>query len=464
MSLELCLYDVGLYLFATSDRYLFIASQYLAPCMRHIAFVIGLLLIGFAAYTSYSIRQQQLGVSELREDYAEINRINYGLFNIQLWKDKTLDVMTSRISSFTISDEAFGQAKDEIESYLFRMYDRYIERGELFEQIFDEVEREGKVNKMFITLLRDNLGPQIKKFNLKRQIPGLAAELATELRKQEPQFQAIMQAELAALLRDTDPATYQDRRIPIYSKYDASSLKDATANIVSRMEREQALLDQNVRSAYQILLGLVVLITLLYLVLGHRYYLTLLTILSIVFLALGISLPMIDIDARLNQFGINVLGSDISFDEQVLYYQSKSILDVTWTLLEGRGIDLKIVGLLILLFSIVVPLLKLLFSMMYLYVERVRTSKIIRGIIFYLGKWSMADVFVVAMFMAYIGFQGLVTSQLGEIGRNNSGFAVETLNYSKLAPGALFFTTYCILSIIIGTAMAAKHRREHMSD
>ena len=62
----------------------------------------------------------------------------------------------------------------------------------------------------------------------------------------------------------------------------------------------------------------------------------------------------------------------------------------------------------------------------------------------------MADVFVVAMFMAYIGFYGIVTSQLTSISHNPNGYAVETLNYSKLAPGALYFTLYCLLSIVIG--------------
>lgn len=423
------------------------------------AFIIGLLVISFVAIKSYEVREQQLLVGDLREDFAEINRINYGLFNIQLWKEKALDVVTKRISSFSISQESFDQANEEIEDYLYRMYDQYIERGELFDQIFDEVEREGKVNKMFVKLLRDNLGPQVKKFNLKRQIPGLARDLTRELRKQEPQFQAIMQAELNTMLEDADPAQYRDRRIPIYQRYGAETLAETTAIIKDKIVAEQATLDEMIRRSYKWLLGILALITLGYFVLGYRFYLTLLTILSMVFLVLGISLPMIDIDARLNQFGINILGSEISFDEQVLYYQSKSILDVTWTLLEGKGIDLKVVGILILLFSIVVPLLKLVFSMLYLYLNGIRRSKAIRTIIFYLGKWSMADVFVVAMFMAYIGFQGLVTSQLGEIGRNNSGFAVETLNYSKLAPGALFFTTYCILSIVIGTIMAAKYKR-----
>ena len=30
------------------------------------------------------------------------------------------------------------------------------------------------------------------------------------------------------------------------------------------------------------------------------------------------------------------------------------------------------------------------------------------------GKWSMADVMVVAIFMAYIGFNGIITSQFGQ--------------------------------------------------
>jgi len=173
------------------------------------------------------------------------------------------------------------------------------------------------------------------------------------------------------------------------------------------------------------------------------------TLISIMMLILGVSLPMIDIDARLNQIDMIVFDNNITFAEQYLYYQSKSILDVTWTLLEGRGIDLKIVGLLILLFSIVFPFFKLVLSTLFLYIEKLQHSKLAQNIIFYLGKWSMADVFVVAMFMAYIGFDGLVTSQLNQISGNTNGFAVETLNYSTMAPGALFFVSYCILSIVV---------------
>ena len=79
-----------------------------------------------------------------------------------------------------------------------------------------------------------------------------------------------------------------------------------------------------------------------------------------------------------------------------------------------------------------------------------RENRWVQNIIFYLGKWSMADVFVVALFMAYIGFYGILNSQLQAIENNKGGFAVETINNSSLSPGALFFTSYCIMSIILG--------------
>ena len=128
------------------------------------------------------------------------------------------------------------------------------------------------------------------------------------------------------------------------------------------------------------------------------------TITSTIFIIMGLILPMIDLDARLSKVDLSIMGESVKFDEQVMYFQSKSIIDVTKTLLEGNGIDLKIVGLLILLFSIILPLAKMLLTSAFLFAKNSRRSKFIKTIIFYLGKWSMADVFVVAIFMSYIGF------------------------------------------------------------
>lgn len=416
--------------------------------------------IAFCGYRAYELRTLYQEQSAMAEDYAEINRVNYGLFNLQLWKDKAVKIFEGRIKDFTISPRVYKDVEGELVAYLNRSYTRYIENGELFDQIFAEVEKKGSVNKFFLKLLKDNLGPQVKNLDLRSRIPALAQELSRELKRSEPKLKGYLEAELGRLLIDVDPSNIRDRRIPIYEHYGATTLREASTAIQTRMAAHQAQLDQDIKHLYLYLLGALVLASLLYPLIDFKLYITIVSMISIVFLLLGISLPMIDIDARLNDFSMNVLGSTVSFDEQVLYYQSKSILDVTWTLIEGRGIDLKIVGIMILMFSIVVPLIKLVLSALYLYIEKFQNSRFVETILFYLGKWSMADVFVVAMFMAYIGFYGLVTAQLGDIGRNETGFAVETVNYSKLAPGALFFTTYCILSIITGMLLAARKRRK----
>ena len=103
-----------------------------------------------------------------------------------------------------------------------------------------------------------------------------------------------------------------------------------------------------------------------------------LTIVSILLLVLGVSLPMIDIDARLDSFVFELLGEPISFDEQVIYFQSKSIVEVTKTLWDNGGIDLKAVGALVLLFSIVFPFVKLILSAGYLFMNSLKSSKVVQ--------------------------------------------------------------------------------------
>ena len=423
-----------------------------------IAFLAGIAFAGYRSYQLYILQKHQ---SELKEHFAEIQRVNYGLFNLQLWKDKALDIIEGRITDFAVDPKIYKEVEGEMEIYLRRVYDEYIESGKLFDQIFDEAERQGKMNKMFLKLLKDNLAPQIKLLNIKSYIPSMADQLTEELKKSEPQLKGLLEIELKRMLKETSPDVFKDPREGIYQYYGQADLPSTVKHLSTEIQSQEDQILTNLKILYALLLGLVVIGISLYKILGFQLVVTTVSLISILFLALGVSMPMIDIDARLNDFRMTALGVEVGFDEQVLYYQSKSILQVTQTMIQNGGTDLKIVGVLILMFSIVIPFIKLVLSALYLFVKRIRGQKVVEIILFYLGKWSMADVFVVAMFMAYIGFYGLVTAQLGDIGRNQTGFAVETLNYSRLAPGALFFTTYCILSIITGMMI---HRWKRKND
>lgn len=415
--------------------------------MRYLILLIAGLLIAASTKFGIDLYKENSSKNAYQYDYAEINKVNYGLFNIQLWKEKALDIVESRINNFTLSQEAYDQIGGQIELYLYKMYDDYFTSGRLIDEIYANLESSGTMNKMILGMMRGTVEKQLKNLDLKSKIPGLAAQLKVEIKRNEPEIRKVLQKELLNMVMSDEQANYVDRRERIYSRYGFDSVKPTGEFLLGKVESSELIIDKLLKYIAGLLaLALIVLLVGMKLI-SFKDLMLGFTIISIVLLVLGITLPMIDIDARLNSFGIQIMGQEISFDEQVLYFQSKSIVEVTKTLWTGGGWDLKLVGGLILLFSIVFPFIKLVLSICYLYWQKARESKTVKTIIFYLGKWSMADVFTVALFMAYIGFYGLVTSQLADISRNDTGFAVETLNYSKLSPGAFFFTAYCLLSI-----------------
>ncbi|MBK8054698.1 MAG: paraquat-inducible protein A [Saprospiraceae bacterium] len=410
-----------------------------------------LAILGMLAFRNGgSLIRSYAALHILKEDLAEINRVNYGLFNMQLWKKEAMRVFENRIGQFEISEKAYSQVEKELEKYLHGINKEYIESGKIFTNIFADAEKNPSVNKVFLKLIKDNTAPQIKNLEIKRYIPGMAVQLADELKKQEPQLRDIMRNELKKILTDTDSTTINDPREMIYSKYGVTEQKAATELLNEKISVIKSDIEKDVQFVFWIGIAGFLLFWALFMYNGYLSNITSMTFISVVMLILGVSLPMIDLEALLNAFEINIIGTTIGFDKQYIYYQSKSILDVTETLISSGGIDLKIVGYMVLCFSVLFPFVKLILTVLYLFSSQIRDNRWVQNIIFYLGKWSMADVFVVALFMAYIGFYGILNSQLQAIENNKGGFAVETINNSSLSPGALFFTSYCIMSIILG--------------
>jgi len=418
--------------------------------MRYLITTVLLLGLLFGAYKGYELRKLTVEQTEYKEVLAGINRINFGLFNMELWKEKAVEIFSKRIEDFQVPPGAYRDIEAELNVYLNQLYKEWLLSGKLVNQLVDEAEKSGSMNKMIAKLAKDYFGKEMKNFGIDKNIPAIATTLTAEIKRNEPMLAGYLKQGLQELLFDENADVIRDVRKSIYKKYGHNTLEDTNQDLRQRVENLETRINQEIKIVYTIVLGICLLSFLLYGVVGGATAISLISFASIILLFLGVTMPMIDIDARLNAFRMNLVGSEVTFAEQYMYYQSKSILDVTSTLIKGRGIDLKIVGVMILLFSIVVPFIKLVLSAIFLYSSKVRNSNLVKGIIYHLGKWSMADVFVVAMFMAYIGFYGIVTAQLGEIGNNKTGYAVETLNYSRLSPGALFFTTYCVLSILTG--------------
>jgi hypothetical protein len=108
--------------------------------------------------------------------------------------------------------------------------------------------------------------------------------------------------------------------------------------------------------------------------------------------------------------------------------------------------------LLLVVFSVIFPALKVLATYLYYYdYQGLRQAGPVRFFALKSGKWSMADVMVIAIFMAYIGFNGLADSQLGSLRRANAALEVLTTNGTALAPGFFLFLGFVLASLLLST-------------
>ena len=180
-----------------------------------------------------------------------------------------------------------------------------------------------------------------------------------------------------------------------------------------------------------------------------RRWVLALTLLNFVLLVPGVILPIYSItitssvDATFAQF------------EGTVFERTRSILGAV-TELASTGDYL--VSFLILFFSVIVPVSKGLMLLVSLYARHEPTRARLVRIVDVISKWSMADVFVIGVFLAF-----LATEHQGQENVFNLPFLGQqidvtlstTLN-SQLGSGFYFFLSYCLFSI--GWTQILKYR------
>jgi hypothetical protein len=115
-------------------------------------------------------------------------------------------------------------------------------------------------------------------------------------------------------------------------------------------------------------------------------------------------------------------------------------------------------------FSIVVPIFKMGASILYYFKESVRSNRLVQFLAFKIGKWSMADVMVIAIMMAYIGFNGIVESQFHKmqavVPKDMTFF---TTNGTTLQTGYYIFISYVLLAMVLSTYVHMTPPKSHAS-
>lgn len=164
-------------------------------------------------------------------------------------------------------------------------------------------------------------------------------------------------------------------------------------------------------------------------------------ILSILMLIPGLLYPMLTIsldgsvDASMAKMNLQILN------------KTASILQTVKELFEHNN---KFVAIMIFFFSVIVPLLKAgIFFKAYFTKDLQIKTKLI-NFIKRIGKWSMADVFVVGIFLAYLSTRNQPTESVHQASVMGFNLKIQVLVnlQSQLEIGFYFFLAYCVLSLL----------------
>ncbi len=126
-----------------------------------------------------------------------------------------------------------------------------------------------------------------------------------------------------------------------------------------------------------------------------------------------------------------LVGAQEYFKQHPPYQQTQTIIVTIRYLYENGG---YLAATLLLLFSVFVPIGKVLLFFWSLHARPVVRERLL-GFINWIGKWSMADVFVVAIYTAYLG------------ARSSVGVGQPLHFETEYGPGFYWFTAYCIVSL-----------------
>lgn len=135
--------------------------------------------------------------------------------------------------------------------------------------------------------------------------------------------------------------------------------------------------------------------------------------------------------------------------EVVVYEQTRSIVGAVQRLYE---VGSPLPATLILLFSVVVPLGKAGLVTWALFMKADRSRRSTLGFVEAIAKWSMADVFVVALFITFLAAQASTAT--------SAGAAPVVAFTAGLGPGFYWFTAYCLFSLATQQFTARLARRQ----
>lgn len=270
-------------------------------------------------------------------DLSEIKHIRYGLLNVDEWAEQAAFILTERINDFEVTPENQVQLETSVSNILYTLIDEV-------EEIMEERTSGG-----FSGMKKWVAGFALDVEQLRDSVPSFSRTVVEELDK--PETKAMLQDYLNEKL-DGKKAAINSKVLYILGLVLLSIL----LNLLSRNKISHVQTFLLILSSFCLLLG-------------------------------GIITPMIEFEAKIDLLQIQLLGEEVSFKDNILFFQSKSITDMVRILMTDGSIQMIFVGILIFSFSIVFPSAKLICSYLYsMDNERIKNNKLIKFFLIKSGK------------------------------------------------------------------------------
>jgi len=396
---------------------------------------------GYFGYRLHALSAQQ---EQIKEDYSMSNNITFGLFSVDQWRDKITAIVNGQVSDFSLTPAQKKALQLQVEQALHALVSKAVAQINKPQKTLG-----GKLKKMAFNSI-------VNADEIQAQVPSFARTIINKVNS--PASQSRLKNIATSKINQLGKETYDSTSVAnaevtkyVYTKYHVSDPVEFNKRINSQLATIRTV---TYNYAYAMVGCVVFALGLWWLMRREVHLQTTLFVMSLLFalilLVVGITATIIEVDARIQTVNFMLLGDKLTFDNQVLFFQSKSILGIVQVLLKQAKPDAVVVGSLILLFIIILPVVRLVAKGIHIMSpKRVAENSVVKYLAFESAKWDMADVMVVGILMTYIGLNGILQSQLTNLNIHNSVLTTTTANNTSLQPGYFIFVSYVIFALIL---------------
>ncbi len=403
--------------------------------MKYLFSIVYFLILLFLTYNVIHFSKEK---RQFRYELSELNSVRYGLFDVDQWKENIADIIVKKINEYEITVDNREYIKGYIETGFYKLLDElslFLDREQTKGNWFEQIIKTVTYNVVF------------DKDSFKTQVPIWAEEIMTLIEdpQNQSQLKGYLESKIVQILKSETQKKDKILLKKILSKYSYQ---------YDQLEKCKMFLRHSIEDTSTSIIAYSIILLIMSLI---PYFLGLLepNITSLIIpksislfclFIVGISISMISIDVRIMKFNFLLLNENITFKNQVLYFQSKSVLEVLKVLIISAQFKSLITGLFIFLFSVVFPVVKIISLLLESLTDF--SNQVTDFFVNKSSKWSMADVMVVSIFLAYLGINSLLNDllQITSTTANNLDI-IPNNNHSNLEIGVIFYLFFVTLSL-----------------